>query len=36
MKMTPLPMKGCKIKPMLGAQDFGAKKDLYRATPALT
>jgi hypothetical protein len=36
MDMSPLPVKGCKFKPLLNAQDFGAKRDLYRATPALT
>ena len=36
METTPLPVKGCKIRPMLGAQGPWAGRDLYRATPAVT
>jgi hypothetical protein len=33
---VPLPVKGCKFRPMLGAQGLWAGRDLYRATPAVT
>jgi hypothetical protein len=36
METSPLPVKGCKIKPTLGAQGLWAGWDLYRATPAVT
>jgi hypothetical protein len=36
MEASPLPVKDCKLKPMLGAQGLWAGRDLYRATPAVT
>jgi hypothetical protein len=36
METSPLPVKGCKFRPMIGAQDLWAMRDLYRATPAMT
>jgi hypothetical protein len=36
METSPLPVKGCKFRPMLGAQGLWAGRDLYRATPAVT
>jgi hypothetical protein len=36
METSPLPVKGCKFRPMLGAQDLRAGRDLYRATPTVT
>jgi hypothetical protein len=36
METSLLPVKGCKFRPMLGAQGHWAGRDLYRATPAVT
>ena len=36
METSPLSVKGCIFRPGLGAHDFWARKDLYRATPAVT
>jgi hypothetical protein len=36
METSPLPVKGCKFRPMLGSQGLWAGRDLYRATPAVT
>jgi hypothetical protein len=36
METSPLPVKGCKIWPMLGAQGLWAGRDLYRVTPTVT
>ena len=36
METSPLPVKGCKFRPMLGTFGLGAGRDLYRATPAVT
>jgi hypothetical protein len=35
MEISPLPVKGCKIKAYLGAQGLWAGRDLYRATPSI-
>jgi hypothetical protein len=35
-EMSPLPVKDCKIRPMLDAQGLWAGRDLYRATPTVT
>jgi hypothetical protein len=36
MEKSPLPVKGCKFRPMLGTLGLWAGKDLYHATPAVT
>jgi hypothetical protein len=36
METSPLPVKGCKIRPMLGNQGLWAGRDLYRTTPTGT
>jgi hypothetical protein len=36
METSPLPVKGCKIRPILGAQGLRVGRDLYRATPTVT
>jgi hypothetical protein len=36
METSPLPVKDCKIWPMVGAQRLWAGSNLYRATPAVT
>jgi hypothetical protein len=36
METSPLPVKGCKFRPMFGTQDLWAGTGLYRATPTVT
>jgi hypothetical protein len=36
METSPLPVKGCKFRPMFGAQGLWTGRDLYRATPTVT
>jgi hypothetical protein len=34
--MSPLPVKGCKFRPMFGTKGLWAGRNLYRATPTVT
>jgi hypothetical protein len=36
METSPLPLEGCKFRPMVGDQGLRAGRDLYRATPIVT
>jgi hypothetical protein len=35
-RLSPLPVQGCKFRPMLGTQALWAGRGLYRATPTVT